>query len=195
MYEILVGNIYFGKRPATKNNNAGTMGPVISSNTRPGVHPEVRTERQERLRKIARFSPCSLVCIACLFMSSCHGSSATMQTASGDPSVEVAETTGDRTMLLQTQPSVSFATGRNSSGPLITVDDAIVYQQMDGFGGSLTDSSAWLIRWHASERCVGQVLSSPHPSLRCATEDGLLHRTLLCVGVSQDLIDPGARLK
>jgi len=48
-------------------------------------------------------------------------------------------------MLLQAQPSVSFASGGSSSGLVITVDATTQYQQMDGFGGSLTDSSAWLI--------------------------------------------------
>jgi glucosylceramidase len=59
--------------------------------------------------------------------------------------VQVIETTGDRAMLLQSQPSISFVTGGSSSGPVITVDATTQYQQMDGFGGSLTDSSAWLI--------------------------------------------------
>ena len=48
-------------------------------------------------------------------------------------------------MLLQVQPSVAFATSGGSSGLIITVDAATQYQQMDGFGGSLTDSSSWLI--------------------------------------------------
>jgi glucosylceramidase len=59
--------------------------------------------------------------------------------------VQIVETTSDRTMLLQPQPSVSFATAGNSSALVITVDATTQYQQMDGFGGSLTDSSAWLI--------------------------------------------------
>ena len=67
--------------------------------------------------------------------------------------MQIVETTGDQGMLLQAQPSVSFATGGNSSGPVITVDNTTQYQQMDGFGGSLTDSSAWLI-WN--KLSVGQ---------------------------------------
>ena len=67
-------------------------------------------------------------------------------------------------MLLQTQPGVSFTTGGSSSGLVITVDDAIQYQQMDGFGGSLTDSSAWLI-WNklnpAQRNTLMQQLFSP----------------------------------
>ncbi len=78
-------------------------------------------------------------------MSSCTGSTRTTQTTSGGPSVQVVETTGDRALLLQAQPSVSFAGGGSSSGLVVTVDPTTQYQQMDGVGGSLTDSSAWLI--------------------------------------------------
>jgi glucosylceramidase len=69
--------------------------------------------------------------------------------ASG-PTVQVVETTGDQTELLQAMPSVSFAsnsstTGGNSNHLVITIDPTTQYQQIDGFGASLTDSSAWLI--------------------------------------------------
>ena len=60
------------------------------------------------------------------------------------PSVSVVETTGDQALLLQAQPNVTF--GALASSPFtITVNDATKYQQMDGYGGSITDSSAWLI--------------------------------------------------
>jgi glucosylceramidase len=64
---------------------------------------------------------------------------------SDNPRVQVVVTTGDRTMLLQPQPSISFARTTNFSGVVIAVNETTKYQQMDGFGGSLTDSSAWLI--------------------------------------------------
>ena len=67
-------------------------------------------------------------------------------------------------MLLQTQPSVSFATGGVSSGRVITVNDATLYQQMDGFGASLTDSSAWVV-WNklsaSQQTMLMQELFSP----------------------------------
>ena len=47
-------------------------------------------------------------------------------------------------MLLQSQPTVSFGSGGGGTA-VITVDDSITYQQMDGVGASLTDSSAWLL--------------------------------------------------
>jgi len=46
--------------------------------------------------------------------------------------------------LLQSQPSTTFVAQGSPTGPLITVNDSVKYQQIDGFGASLTDSSAWL---------------------------------------------------
>jgi glucosylceramidase len=59
--------------------------------------------------------------------------------------VQVAVTTGDQAMLLQPQPAVPFGTGGSQSSQIITVDESTEYQTMDGFGASLTDSSAWVI--------------------------------------------------
>ena len=61
------------------------------------------------------------------------------------PTVQIVETTGDRAMLLQSQPSVSFGTAPTSNAPVITVNETTKYQQMDGFGASLTDSAAWVV--------------------------------------------------
>jgi len=120
--------------------------------------------RSSRLLGSARLSLLPWVCITCLFLSSCPRSTQTTQITSGGPSVQVVETTGDKAMLLQTQPSVSFGTGGSSSGLLITVDATTQYQQMDGFGGSLTDSSAWLI-WNklgaSQQSSLMQQLFSP----------------------------------
>src|SRR5580700_6535843 len=110
-----------------------------------------------------RFFFLLLVCVACFFLSSCPNSTTTQSVSTG-PSVQIVETTGDHAMLLQTQPSVSFTAGGSSSGLVITVDDATQYQQMDGFGGSLTDSSAWLI-WNklnpSQQNTLMQQLFSP----------------------------------
>ena len=48
-------------------------------------------------------------------------------------------------MLLQPQANVTFRSGGSPTGVVITVNDAATYQQMDGFGASLTDSSAWVV--------------------------------------------------
>jgi glucosylceramidase len=123
-------------------------GPTFSSGMRSDVRMNVRTHIRHRPRAIARLFQLSLVCAAvfasCLFLTNCPRSTETAPTTSG-PTVQIVETTGDRTMLLQPQPSVSFATAANPRSLVVTVDNTTHYQQMDGFGGSLTDSSAWLI--------------------------------------------------
>ena len=43
------------------------------------------------------------------------------------------------------RPSIAWVADTSSSGPTINVNDVIRYQTIDGFGASLTDSSAWLI--------------------------------------------------
>ena len=108
----------------------------------PMIRPDPRTNI--RLLNNTRLFCLSWLCIACLFLTNCPGSTGT-QPVSGGPSVHVVETTADRAMLLQAQPSVSFSSGGSPSAFVITVDATTQYQQMDGFGGSLTDSSAWLI--------------------------------------------------
>jgi hypothetical protein len=61
------------------------------------------------------------------------------------PTVQVFETTGDRTQLLQAQTPITFMEGGSAPGVTITVDSGKQYQTMDGFGASFSDSSAWLI--------------------------------------------------
>ena len=57
--------------------------------------------------------------------------------------VTVYQTNADQSLLLSHQPSISFGSSGGSS--TITVNPNTKYQQMDGFGGSMTDSSAYLI--------------------------------------------------
>lgn len=58
--------------------------------------------------------------------------------------VEVYESTTDLKESLQPKDSASFG-GTRAPALTITVQPAKTYQQMDGFGASLTDSSAWLL--------------------------------------------------
>ena len=53
-------------------------------------------------------------------------------------------TTADGSSLLTRLPDLVFAE-EDGSAPTITVDDTEHFQQMDGFGASLTDSSAWIL--------------------------------------------------
>ncbi len=60
--------------------------------------------------------------------------------------VSVWLTTDDRKALLQPQPDVIF-TGEAivSSGPVLVIDERAVHQVVEGFGASMTDSSAFLL--------------------------------------------------
>lgn len=57
--------------------------------------------------------------------------------------VNVWVTTADQSKLLQPQANVTFAPDSGSNPNTIDVNEATTYQTMDGFGASLTDSSAW----------------------------------------------------
>jgi glucosylceramidase len=64
--------------------------------------------------------------------------------------VKVWVTTADETLLLSAQPDLAFsqtaATPPDTTGKtVVEVDENNQYQQMDGFGAAMTDSSAWLI--------------------------------------------------
>ena len=59
--------------------------------------------------------------------------------------VSVWVTTPDQSKLLQQQANLTFAPDSGSNPLTITVNPAITYQQMDGWGASFTDSSAYLV--------------------------------------------------
>lgn len=54
-------------------------------------------------------------------------------------------TTADQRHLLARQPDRSFSTTAAPAAATVDVDDARVYQEIDGFGAALTESSAWLL--------------------------------------------------
>jgi glucosylceramidase len=67
--------------------------------------------------------------------------------ARGAPGVvEVYVTTADRAKLLAREPDLRFAESAPAGGTTIDVDPSLRYQEMVGFGASLTDASAWLIQ-------------------------------------------------
>jgi glucosylceramidase len=61
-------------------------------------------------------------------------------------SVSVYQTTSDLLERLSPRATLHFASkaAPGETAPLIIVDDAQRFQQIDGFGASLTDSAAWL---------------------------------------------------
>jgi len=55
-------------------------------------------------------------------------------------------TTPNRAKLLSHEPDLAFVEGANADAQyVIQIDDSVRYQQMEGFGAAMTDSSAWLI--------------------------------------------------
>ncbi|KRE64501.1 glycoside hydrolase family 30 protein [Paenibacillus sp. Soil750] len=60
--------------------------------------------------------------------------------------VQVWESTIDETRKLTKMESIRFREGMEfNTEYIITVDETVTYQQMDGFGASFTDASAWLV--------------------------------------------------
>ena len=90
---------------------------------------------------------------------------AQQKTASSNeaPRIEVVESSEDQHETLQEKPALTFGATRTPN-LTITVNDAVRYQQIDGFGASLTDSSAWLL-WskltEAQRKEALQMLFSP----------------------------------
>ena len=78
----------------------------------------------------------SLPCLAGLLVSMDTLATGSAQT------VTVYQTNADQSLLLSNRPAVSFGSSGGSS--TITVNPNTKYQQMDGFGASMTDSSAYL---------------------------------------------------
>ena len=67
-------------------------------------------------------------------------------TGAGAQSVSVYQTTPDLLEALSERATLHFSpkAAPGETAPLITVDDAQRFQEIDGFGASLTDSAAWL---------------------------------------------------
>ena len=63
----------------------------------------------------------------------------------GAQQVSVWLTTDDQKALLQSQAGLVFAAGANAASPTVTIDDRAVRQVVEGFGASMTDSSAYLL--------------------------------------------------
>ncbi len=92
-------------------------------------------------------------------VTACGGNAGTQPppTAPG-AAVTVYLTTGDQSKLLHHEPDVHFSSG-TASGGVIKFDDTIRYQVMDGFGASLTDSSATVISQNLSTPQRSQLMS------------------------------------
>src|SRR5579859_4479538 len=86
------------------------------------------------------------LCMLCsLLLSSLVLASTPVSTRASGEAVGVWLTTADLSTHLAPQSNLIFANGSGSAPTTITVNENKVYQQMDGFGASFTDSSAWLV--------------------------------------------------
>lgn len=74
--------------------------------------------------------------------------------------VQVWLTTADQSKLLEPQPELAFDLQPVEAAKIIHVNENNRYQQMDGFGASMTDSSAWLIYTQLSETQRANVMSA-----------------------------------
>ncbi|NDI36482.1 carbohydrate-binding protein [Chengkuizengella sediminis] len=73
--------------------------------------------------------------------------------------VEVWVTTPDQQKLLQKENDVQFSSDSGSAGITINVDETIEYQEIDGFGASVTGSSAYLINQKLNPSQRDQILN------------------------------------
>ena len=85
--------------------------------------------------------------------------------------VNVWLTTNSQSAKLQPQASLSFGTSATATNPIV-VDETRTYQQIEGFGASMTDSSAYLLNQIAT------------PAARAAAMTNLFTRTGTGIGLS-----------
>jgi glucosylceramidase len=73
------------------------------------------------------------------------GVSAGRSVASAPTRVEVVLTTADLSQRLARLPDVTFGDPPPPGAAVINIDDRVRYQRVTGFGGAMTDTSAWLL--------------------------------------------------
>ena len=87
---------------------------------------------------------CSLAC--CFALTPCAGFTTSEPAAAPVGNVSVWVTSPDRDQLLAQHPDIAFEDDGPTATPSnVQVDPGQRFQEIDGFGGALTDSSAWLI--------------------------------------------------
>lgn len=98
--------------------------------------------RQSRISK-----PMAFVLMLSLMLTSYVGLYVpkTSAAAAAEP-VQAWVTEGNKSKLLSAEAGLAFGADGAAVNPTIEVDEHTAYQSIDGFGGALTDSSAWLIQ-------------------------------------------------
>ena len=80
---------------------------------------------------------------------------------SADPgAVEIVQTSADLSQRLTALPALQFSAAPVARGlPVIDVNDRIRYQRVNGFGASMTDTSAWLLEQQLPATVAGPLMS------------------------------------
>jgi glucosylceramidase len=92
-----------------------------------------------------------LALVAVLSWTGCSHSSTgtnpsdTTSSTNTGPVAQAWVTTGDQARVFSQEPSISIGTGTDTTATVLTVDASTTYQTMVGFGGAMTDASAYLI--------------------------------------------------
>jgi glucosylceramidase len=96
----------------------------------------------EFVRKILR--PAPLCMLAAMTVSAQTGKTIKHTSARGSVHIQVVESSEGLQESLREKPGLQFSSSQPAS-LTIRVDESRTYQQIDGFGASITDSSAWLL--------------------------------------------------
>jgi glucosylceramidase len=111
----------------------------LTSAGRPAlVRQSVKMVQRRRLAAL-------VAAVACL--GAFGGASSSDAVTGADPNaVTVVQTSADLSEHLALQPALELSATAPAKGvPVIAVNDGVGYQQVNGFGAAMTDSSAWLI--------------------------------------------------
>ena len=86
------------------------------------------------------------IILSCILTTSMFQVASVQKTYAANEPVSVWLTKADKSKLLSPQSNVNFSSDTGTNDHTINVNENITYQKMDGFGASLTDSSAYLIQ-------------------------------------------------
>jgi glucosylceramidase len=84
----------------------------------------------------------TLFIFLCLLLFHCDDNATPVDNASTF-TVKAWLTTGDKQKKLELQPDLTSKAGISDSGVQIDISSDQLYQEIDGFGAALTNSSAW----------------------------------------------------
>lgn len=82
---------------------------------------------------------------ACLVLAACSSDVIPPGGKAVTPEISVWLSTADQAFLLKSVDGLVFRTDLSGGDYTVSVDDQVQYQQMDGFGASMTESSAYVI--------------------------------------------------